>query len=83
MADAHTTSLQYLGKYVSFLTASAFEMKGVISSVIFNMDGTVEFSLGWGEFYSFIEVRNLKIVEMFIFFDFPWYIYEIQVILEA
>ena len=39
-----------------------FEMKGVISSVIFNMDGTVEFSLGWGEFYSFIEVRNLKIV---------------------
>ena len=61
MADAHTTSLQYLGKYVSFLTDSAFEMKGVISSVIFNMDGTVEFSLG-DEFYSFIEVRNLKIV---------------------
>ena len=63
MADAHTTSLQYLGKYVSFLSdESAFEMKGVISSVIFNMDGTVEFSLGWDEFYSFIEVRNLKIV---------------------
>ena len=62
MADAHTTSLQYLGKYVSFLTDSAFEMKGVISSVIFNMDGTVEFSLGWDEFYSFIDVRNLKIV---------------------
>ena len=59
MADAHTTSLQYLGKYVSFLTDSAFEMKGVISSVIFNMDGTVEFSLG-DEFYSFIEVHNLK-----------------------
>ena len=34
--------------FLSF-TASAFEMKGVISSVIFNMDGTVEFSLGWGE----------------------------------
>jgi len=61
MADAHTTSLQYLGKYVSFLTDSAFEMKGVISSVIFNMDGTVEFSLG-DEFYSFIEVHNLKIL---------------------
>ena len=38
------------------------EMNGVISSVIFNMDGTVEFCLGWGESYSFIEVRNLKIV---------------------
>ena len=44
-----------------FLTDSAFEMKGVISSVIFNMDGTVEFSLG-DEFYSFIEVHNLKIL---------------------
>ena len=43
------------------LTDSAFEMKGVISSVIFNMDGTVEFSLG-DEFYSFIEVHNLKIL---------------------
>ena len=63
MADVHTTSLQYLGKYVSFLSdESAFEMKGVISNVIFNMDGTVEFALGWGEFYSFIDVRDLKIL---------------------
>ena len=62
MADAHTTCLQYLGKYVSFLTDSAFEMTGVISSVIFNMDGTVEFCLGWGDFFSFSEVRHLKIL---------------------
>ena len=60
MVDAHTTSLQYLGKYVSFLTDSAFGNERCISSVIFNMDGTVEFCLGCGESYSFIDVRNLK-----------------------
>ena len=66
LGDHHGWCTYYIasifGKICFFLTASAFEMKGVISSVIFNMDGTVEFSLGWGEFYSFIEVRNLKIV---------------------
>ena len=62
MAVADTTSLHYLGKYVSFLTESAFEVYGVISSVIFNMDGSSEFSIGSNDFYSFTEVRNLKIL---------------------
>ena len=50
------------GKICFFPYWFRFWNEGVISSVIFNMDGTVEFSLGWDEFYSFIEVRNLKIV---------------------
>ena len=62
MAVVDTTCLDYLGKYVSFLTESAFEVNGVISSVIFNMDGTFEFALAWGDFYSFTQVRNLKIL---------------------
>ena len=62
MAVADTTSLDYLGKYVSFLTESAFEVYGVISSVIFNMDGSFEFSIGSNDFYAFNEVRNLKIL---------------------
>ena len=45
MAVAHTTSLDYLGKYVSFTTDSAFEIYGVISNIIFNMDGSIEFSI--------------------------------------
>ena len=59
MVDAHTTSLQYLGKYVSFLTASAFEMKGVISSVIFNMDGTARVFLRVG--VNFIRLLRFEI----------------------
>ena len=62
MAVAHTTSLNYLGKYVSFLTESAFEMHGVVSTVVFNMDGSIDFSIGWDHFFSFDEVRNLKIL---------------------
>ena len=62
MTAANTTSLNYLGKYVSFLTESAFEISGVISSVIFEMDGSIQFSISFDDFYSFDEVRHLKIL---------------------
>lgn len=62
MAVSHTTSLDYLGKYVSFTTDSAFEIYGVISNIIFNMDGSIEFSIGWDDFFSLTEIRNLKIL---------------------
>lgn len=62
MTAAHTTLLQYLGKYVSFNTDSAFEVYGVISKVIFNMDGSIELSIGWDEFYSLKDITNLKIL---------------------
>ncbi|SSV77565.1 hypothetical protein [Acinetobacter nosocomialis] len=62
MTAAHTTSLNYLGKYVSFNTDSSFEISGVISNIIFNMDGSIEFSLGWNDFFSFDEVSNLKVL---------------------
>lgn len=62
MTAANTNALNYLGKYVSFNTDSAFEVYGVISNVIFNMDGSVELSIGWDEFYSLSDVTNLKIL---------------------
>lgn len=62
MTAANTTALEYLGKYVSFNTDSSFEIYGVISNVIFNMEGTVEFSIGWDDFYNFSEVTNLKVL---------------------
>ena len=62
MAVAHTNSLEYLGKYVSFNSDSSFEVYGVISNVIFNMDGTVELSIGWDEFYNLKDISNLKIL---------------------
>lgn len=62
MTISHTTLLQYLGKYVSFNTDSSFEMTGVISAIIFNIDGSVEFSMGWEDFFFFTEIQNLKII---------------------
>lgn len=62
MTVTNTKALQYLGKYVSFTTNSAFETHAVISNIIFNMDGSIEFSIGWDDFFSFDEVHNLKIL---------------------
>ena len=62
MTISNTKALEYLGKYVSFTTDSPFETYGVVSNVIFNMNGSIEFSIGWDNFYSFTEVHNLKIL---------------------
>lgn len=62
MTVANTNALNYLGKYVSFNHEDIFEIYGVISNVIFNMDGTVELSIGWDDFYNFSEMTNLKVL---------------------
>ncbi|WP_151688718.1 hypothetical protein [Acinetobacter nosocomialis] len=62
MAVPHTTVLQLLGEYVSFNTDTCFETYGVISNVVFNMDGTVGISIGWDEFYDYSAINNLKII---------------------
>jgi len=62
MAVANTTVLQLLGKYVSFTTDTCFDTYGVISNVVFNMDGTVEITIGWDEFYDYSAINNLKII---------------------
>lgn len=62
MAASNTNALDYLGKYVSFNYDDIFEIYGVISNVIFNMDGSVEMSIGWDTFYELSKMRNLKIL---------------------
>lgn len=62
MAVANTNALNYLGKYVSFNHEDIFEIYGVISNVIFKMDGTIEMSIGWDEFYNFSEITNLRVL---------------------
>jgi hypothetical protein len=62
MTVANTNALNYLGKYVSFNHEDIFEIYGVISNVIFNMDGTIELSIGWDDFYNFSEMTNLKVL---------------------
>lgn len=62
MTVANTNALNYLGKYVSFNHEDIFEIYGVISNVTFNMDGTIEVSIGWDDFYNFSEITNLKVL---------------------
>ena len=53
MTAAHTTALEYLGKYVSFQCDGTYLHVGVINSVIFTLDGKTEFSIGWDDFFDF------------------------------
>ena len=62
MAVLNTNALYYLGKYVSFNHEDMFEKYGVISNVIFNMDGSVELSIGWDDFYELSKITNLKVL---------------------
>jgi hypothetical protein len=62
MAASNTNALDYLGKYVSFNHDDIFEIYGVISNVIFNMDGSVEMSIDWDNFYELSKMSNLKIL---------------------
>ena len=62
MAVPNTNALNYLGKYVSFNHEDMFEKYGVISNVIFNMDGSVELSIGWDDFYELSKITNLKVL---------------------
>jgi len=62
MTVANTNALNYLGKYVSFNHQHNFEIYGVVSTVVFNIDGTIDLSIGWEDFYKYSEITNLKIL---------------------
>ena len=83
LGDHHGWCTYYIasifGKYVSFLTASAFEMKGVISSVIFQYGWycRVFLRLGWILFvYWGSKFENSRRCSSSLIS--PWYIYEIS-----
>jgi hypothetical protein len=62
MAVANTTALNLLGKYVSFSSQAYSDHYGVVSSVVFQIDGSVQFSIGWDDFYNYSEVIDLKVI---------------------
>lgn len=62
MAVAHTTALNLLGKYVSFSCERSLDCFGVVNSVVFDMDGSCQFSIGWDDFFSLTDISNLKIL---------------------
>ena len=62
MTVANTNVLNYLGKYVSFNNEYNFEIYGVISNVIFYINGDVDIFIGWDDSYKYSEITNLKIL---------------------
>lgn len=62
MTAAHTTALQYLGKYVSFKCDSNIEHVGVIDSVSFYLDDRVEIGFANYEFFDLSQVSDFKVI---------------------
>lgn len=66
MTALDTTVLNLLGKKVSFsygLKDFTFQTDGVVTSIVFNLHGEHEFSVDDGEFYSFTEVIDFKVLD--------------------
>ena len=66
MTALDTTVLNLLGKEVSFcygLKEFTFQMDGVVTSIVFNLHGQHEFCVDDGEFYSFSEVIDFKVLD--------------------
>ena len=66
MTALDITVLNLLGKEVSFcygLKEFTFQTDGVVTSIVFNLHAQHEFSLDDGEFYSFSEVIDFKVLD--------------------
>lgn len=66
MTALDTTVLNLLGKEVSFcygLKELTFQTDGVVTSIVFNLHGQHEFFLDDGEFYSFSQVIDFKVLD--------------------
>jgi hypothetical protein len=68
MAVAHTTALNLMGKYVSFSSEQSLDHHGVVTSVVFDIDGSVQFLIGFDDYYNYSDVVNLKILGEVILF---------------
>lgn len=72
MSAVNTKHLSLLGKKVSFVSVLSsngevfrFDNLGIVSSVLFNLDGSYEFSLDTSDcFYSFDDVLEFEILEV-------------------
>lgn len=66
MTALDTTVLNLLGKEVSFcyvLKQFTFQTDGTVTSIVFNLDGEHQFSVGGDDFYSFSEVLEFKVLD--------------------
>jgi hypothetical protein len=62
MTESNSNPLSLLGKYISFNTTESLDRFGVVNSINFNIDGTVEISIGWDDHYKYSDLYNLKVL---------------------
>ena len=65
MTDSNTTVFNLLGKSVSFSISNGFDTfyeSGVVTVVVLTLAGFPEITIDDGEFYSFSELKDFKII---------------------
>ena len=66
MTDSNIKHLELLGKQVSFVAVSKYGntfLEGRVTDIVFNLHGEHQFSVDDGEFYSFSEVIDFKVLD--------------------
>lgn len=66
MAVANTNLLELLGKEVSFCWLGAdgitYETDGKLTSIVFHLESSSEFTVDYGDYFSFDEITDFKIL---------------------
>jgi hypothetical protein len=66
MAVANTNLLELLGKQVSFSWLGAdgvtYETDGQLTTIVFNLESSSQFTVDDGDFFSFDEITDFKIL---------------------
>ena len=66
MAVANTNLLELLGKEVSFCWLGAdgvtYETDGQLTSIVFHLESSLEFTVDDGDYFSFDEITDFKIL---------------------
>ena len=66
MAVSHIKLLNLLGKQVSFSWLGAdgvtYNFGGVLTSIVFHLNAASEFSVDKGDYFSFDEIKDFKIL---------------------
>lgn len=66
MAVANTNLLELLGKQVSFFLLGAdgvtYEIDGQLTSIVFHLESSSEFTVDDGDYFSFDEITDFKIL---------------------
>jgi len=66
MAVANTNLLELLGKQVSFSWLGAdditYETYGKLTTIVFHLESSSEFTVGDGDYFSFDEITDFKLL---------------------